>query len=595
MQDDIRRKAEKWTEPPFDDDTRAEIRNLLKNGENSELKDRFYKELEFGTGGMRGIMGAGSNRMNIYTIGKATQGLADYLLEALQADDVSVAVAFDSRNNSPRFAREAASVLAANGIRVYIYPDLRPTPLLSFTVRRLGCRSGIVITASHNPKEYNGYKVYGSDGAQVVTPEDARIVDFVNRVDISQGVKRVPYEEGVERGLIEELDESTELDYLNRVDEFIRTVENGMSGMLDDSSKETRVVYTPLHGTGGTLVPAALRRIANSTVLPEPEQSVPDGGFTTTPSPNPEDPAALTAAIDLARREGADLVIATDPDCDRMGLAVPGKEEGEYVTLSGNQTGCLLAYVLLMSYRKAGLIPEDGLIISTIVSTEMIHYIALDFGVEVFETLTGFKFICGKMREIEEKGTGAFLFGFEESYGYLGGTFVRDKDGVIGSALAVLMVRYACGLHGSVLGLLDHLYARYGVFDEFQRSFVFRGAEGAQKIVSIMKQLRDDPPAGLGGVPVLEIKDYLLRKRTNLATGEDRPLEELPESNVLQFVIGNGRISVRPSGTEPKIKFYFGLNTPAPVAGETAGTVREKLKKSCDAVSNDLYSICGLI
>lgn len=592
MDSEILTRAKEWTREPFDELTQQEIAGLIEQGNEKELVDRFYKTLEFGTGGMRGIMGAGINRMNIYTVGRATQGLAGFLLaQSKGKDPMSVAIAYDSRNNSKRFAEEAASILAANGIRVYIYPELRPTPLLSFTVRHLGCDAGIVLTASHNPREYNGYKVYGSDGGQVVSPEDKMIVNYVGRVDMETGIKRIEFEKGKEDGLIQVLEGNrVESIYMEQVRALQQGVEKGIAEDYAGLDRNIKAVYTPLHGTGITLVPDALKGVRGIEVLCEPKQSEPDGNFTTTPSPNPEDPVALTRAIQLAEKEGADLVIATDPDCDRMGLAVPDAS-GKFVTITGNQIGCLLAYMIAHSYTQSGLMPEKPAIISTIVSTEMVHEIAKEFGITVWEVLTGFKFIAMLEREFESKGAGNFIYGFEESYGYLAGTFVRDKDGVIGSLLALLMVKYAIAQHGSVLHMLNALLRTYGLFQEFQRSFMLKGAEGAEKIQKLMKDLRTRPPESVGGERVNRIKDYLKQKVYYPLDGEVEPLTGLPESNVLQFYTDSIKISARPSGTEPKIKFYFALTAPA---SDDVETGMRAMEERFDQVSGKFFSSIGL-
>jgi phosphoglucomutase len=590
MDEEILAKAREWTAEPFDEKTRTEISGLITRNDEKELTDRFYKTLEFGTGGMRGIMAPGLNRMNIYTVARATQGLAEYLLGQGGGKTLKVAIAYDSRNNSPLFARESASVLAANGIEVCIFTQLRPTPLLSFTVRQLGCSAGIVITASHNPKEYNGYKVYGADGGQVTTPEDAQIVEHVNRIDMASGIRRTGYEEGKKKGLINELDDEIENIYLAKVQNFGQNFQRGIEDELGKLERSIKIVYTPLHGTGITLIPQAMEKIGGAEVLLEEAQSKPDGNFTTTPSPNPEDPVALTRAMELARREHADLVIATDPDCDRMGLAVPD-ERGNLVTLTGNQIGCLIAYTLLASYKNSGLMPSHPVIISTIVSTELVHEIAREFGVPVYEVLTGFKFIAKLTRELEEEKRGHFIYGFEESYGYLADTFVRDKDGVIGSVLALLMVKYAIARYGSVLQFLHEIYRKYGMYLEFQRSFMLKGAQGAEKIQELMRDMRQSPPPNLLGDPVTVIKDYKVQKVYFPGDGEEKSLNELPTSDVLQFYTDMVKISVRPSGTEPKIKFYFALKTPlGKDMDETARTLEERF----GAVSKELFHRYGL-
>ncbi|MGQ9616216.1 MAG: phospho-sugar mutase [Spirochaetota bacterium] len=586
------KKAREWTASGFDDETRHEVEELIARNDERELVDRFYRELEFGTGGMRGIMAAGTNRMNLYTVGKATQGYADYLKSKTDAGKLSgVALAFDSRNNSKLFAMEAARVLAGNGLRVFIFPDLRPTPLLSFTVRYLGLDGGIVITASHNPKEYNGYKVYGNDGGQVVWPEDEQIVDYVKRVDIIRGVKRIPYEDGIRKGLIKEPGDDVERAYLDNVQNFLSKVKKGIIEELGTPNKKIRVVFTPLHGTGITLVPKALGEIEGVELICEPEQSKPDGNFPTTPSPNPEESVALSKAIELAKKEDADLVIATDPDCDRMGLAARGSK-GSFVVLNGNQIGCLLAWVLVHSYSKSGMLPPNPVIITTIVSTELIHAIAVDFGISVIDVLTGFKYFAAKIREFEEKGSHNFIYGFEESYGYLADTFVRDKDGIIGSSLAVLMMIYAVATSGSVIEMLNNIYRKYGVYREYGCSFALEGAEGVERIRLLMKEMRENPPLSIGGNRITRIRDFLLLTEKIVQDNDVRPIRGIPQSNVLQFYTDGIKVSVRPSGTEPKIKFYFAFKMPVSGSiGETSAFLDEKYKQ----VSSELFTRYGLV
>ena len=593
MREDILAKAKEWTAPQFDEQTRKEIQALIDQRNEKELTDRFYKELEFGTGGMRGIMAAGQNRMNTYTVGKATQGLANYLIKTHRdTKERGVAIAYDSRNNSRRFAQEAAGVLAANGIKVFVYPELRPTPLLSFTVRFLNARAGIVITASHNPKEYNGYKVYSYDGSQVTSPEDVRIVEEVNRVDILMGVKRIEYHEGMKEGLIMEIGPDVEERYLEKVISLAEDLEAGIQNELKKVRKEIRIVYSPLHGTGGTLVPKALERIGGASLLLESEQSNPDGNFPTTPSPNPEEAAALTRAIECAEREGADLVIATDPDCDRLGLAVPDKS-GNFVVLNGNQIGSMMEYLVASSYKKSGLMPPRPAIISTIVSTELAGEIARSFDADIYYTLTGFKYIADLMRDFEKTGRNSFIFGYEESYGYLAGTFVRDKDGVIAAVLSLMLLKYSAAVYGSVLGLLEHIYRTYGMYREFGNSFTLKGAEGARKIEAIMKDLRRSPPERITGSQVELLKDYKMQTLTRLKTGTVEEMKDLPVSNVLQFYTGDGiKISARPSGTEPKIKFYFGFHMPFSGSMDETG---ERLAQRYRSVSNEFFQYCGLV
>lgn len=589
MDEKILNRAKEWLSDSFDEDTRNKIKELIDKNDENTLTDMFYKDLEFGTGGMRGIMGPGTNRMNIYTVGRASQGLANYLKDNIEdAESRGIAIAYDSRNNSKLFAREAASVFAANGIHAYIFPELRPTPLLSYTVMHLKTAAGVVITASHNPKEYNGYKVYCSEGYQVTPPEDSRIVEYVNKVRLVKDVKRIDYEEGKSRGLIEELEEAVDRSYLDKVESFREMIESGLE-LKDDSA--VKVVYTPLHGTGITLVPRALERIRGVEIIKEEKQSIPDGNFPTTPSPNPEEVSALSRAIELAANVKADMVIATDPDCDRMGLAVPDSE-GNYIPLNGNQIGTMFSYIIAESLSKSGKMPENPTVVTTIVSTELVEKIVKDYDIDVIYTLTGFKYIGEKMYQFKQSGSRNFIFGFEESYGYLADNFVRDKDGVIASVLAVILVKYAALKYGSVVNFLEDIYRKYGMYLEFQKSFLLKGIEGAERIKSIMDKLRKNPPKSIAGSNVVLIKDYLEQKEFSADGTVSGMIEGLPKSNVLQFYTDdNVKISVRPSGTEPKIKFYFAIVKPF---NRSMNDTRKEIEKKYDEVQKDIFSFCGL-
>ncbi|MFW6138466.1 MAG: phospho-sugar mutase [Spirochaetota bacterium] len=586
-------KAREWTSSYFDEHTRREIQSLIDSNNQDELVDRFYKDLDFGTGGMRGIMGAGTNRMNTYTVGKATQGLADYLLDRYdEAGRKGVCICYDSRLNSDFFARQAAGTLAANGIQVYLFSELRPTPLLSFAVRSLGAAAGVVITASHNPREYNGYKVYAEDGSQVTSPEDSRIVDYVNNVVIGRTVKRMDYREGVEKGLIKVLGQSMDREYLHRLEGFIHRLESGIKTSLEKLEQELKVVYTPLHGSGITLVPRALDTIGALRVINEKKQSEPDGNFPTAPKPNPEEHQALSNALSLAREEKADMVIATDPDCDRMALAVPD-EKGEFVILTGNQIGVMFAQMILASYTRSNQMPPSPTIVTTIVSTELIKEIAEDFGVGVIEVLTGFKYIGEKMKEFEQQGDRSFVYGFEESYGYLADTFVRDKDGVIASVLGAILVKYAIAEYGSVQEFLCSIYRRYGMYMEYQTSFTMEGAKGEAKIKDTMDWLRSSTPQAVAGSPVRLQKDYLSRKAYYPEQGKTEDITGIPSSNVLQFYTRDSlKVSVRPSGTEPKIKFYFALKKPV---ADGIDQTRQKLHQHFQEASQEIFRNYGLI
>lgn len=550
-------KAHRWLSAPIDESTRREIEYMLAH-DSAALVDAFYTDLDFGTGGLRGIMGAGSNRINRYTIGMATQGLAQYIRSQRGKGEASVAIAFDSRNQSPQLARVAAEVLSANGIKVYLFDELRPTPLLSFTVRELGCTAGIVITASHNPPAYNGYKVYWSDGAQVVPPHDKGIIAEVRAV---QGIESVRFDAQVSR--IVPVPPEVEAAYCRRAVQLIQA---------PDAVKEAgalKIVYTPIHGAGITMVPKVLAAAGFSRVHVVEEQAVPDGNFSTVVSPNPEERAAMDMALALAEQEGAQLVLGTDPDTDRVGVGARDRE-GKLRLLNGNQAGSLLVYFQLMLRAANGTLPANGFVAKTIVTTDLVTDIARHYGVKCYDTLTGFKYIAAVIREKE--GSEIFLCGGEESYGYLVGDFVRDKDGVI-SALAFAEMSAWCAAHRTTLwDLLEQLYENFGFYYDALYTETIEGQQGAARIREMMEAFRHNPPRSLGGSEVIRLSDVAEGIQTDLRTGATTPLG-LPSSNVLQFFLEDGsRVSVRPSGTEPKIKFYFSLRSAA--ADEDAAKAR---------------------
>ena len=539
-------KYDLWLENTSDEDKAA-----LKAMSEDEIRDSFYKELEFGTGGLRGIMGMGTNRMNVYTVRKATQGLANEIL-AGGADlaKKGVVIAYDSRNNSQKFAHEAANVLSANGIKVYIFDSLRPTPELSFSVRHLGCARGIVITASHNPKEYNGYKVYGEDGGQIPPAVADEIIKYINSIDIFHDVKTFQNPEYEVIG--KEVDEA----YISAV------LEQSMKVKIPEN---IRIVYTPLHGSGNKLVRAVLDRIGAKNVFVVPEQELPDGNFPTVKSPNPENMEAFDIAIEYAQKQNADLVFGTDPDSDRIGIAVKN-HNGKYVTLTGNQTGSLLCEFILGKMHAEGSIENGDTVIKTIVTTELVRKIAENYGVKLCEVLTGFKFIGEKIKEFESTDD-KFVFGLEESYGYLKGTYARDKDAVVAAMLICEMAAdyFAQGI--SVYDGLQKLYEKYGYTKEILKTVTLTGIEGAKKINEIMENFRSNPPKEFAGEKVCGMKDYI------------SGIDGMPKSNVLKFFFENGWMAVRPSGTEPKIKFYVGIN------GDNADEVTDKFKKELDLIS----------
>jgi len=537
-------KANHWKSFNLDAETRAEIERMEQHDEKLFI-DSFYSDLEFGTGGLRGVMGVGSMRMNQYTVGMATQGLANYINS--QVKEGSVAIAYDSRNNSPYFANIAADILSANGIRVFLFSELRPTPLLSYTVRELGCTSGIVITASHNPKEYNGYKVYWSDGGQILPPHDKGIISEVRNVASWADVKNTRRAE-----LVEEVPAHVEESYLAKVRDLCLATE--------EVQKENNVgiVYTSIHGSGITLVPKTLHALGFTNVHVVKEQEVPDGNFPTVESPNPEEKSAMNLALELAKKVNAELVLGTDPDTDRVGLAIRN-HKNELVLVNGNQAGSLLVQYRMQVGKEKNQLPPNPYIAKTIVTSDLISRIAQDFQVPCYETLTGFKFIAGVIGERE--GKESFVAGGEESYGYLVGEFVRDKDAALSSVQFAEIAAYAKAHGSSLWNMLMQLYLKHGVFQEELVSITLKGIDGVEQIQAMMKRLRENPPAELGGSKLAFLHDVKAGTRLELATGEKSPLG-LPSSDVLQFILEDGsKISARPSGTEPKIKFYFSLRS----------------------------------
>ncbi len=565
-------RARKWLDGNFDPKTKDEVARMMKE-DPKELGESFYKTLEFGTGGLRGIMGVGTNRMNIYTVGAATQGLANYLKSQFADRPISVAVAHDSRNNSDLFAKTTADIFAANGFTVYLFEALRPTPELSFAIRHLHCQSGVVITASHNPKEYNGYKAYWEDGAQVVAPHDKNIIEEVGKIE---SVDQVKWNGG--DGKIVTIGEDIDKAYLAKVASV--TLSPEAVAKYGDVS----IVYTPIHGTGITLVPKALEMCGFKNITVIEEQSTPDGNFPTVVSPNPEEASALKLAIERAEKIGADLVIATDPDADRIGIAVRD-DKGRMVLLNGNQTGTILTYYLLTRWKELGKLKGKEFIVKTIVTTELIASIAESFGVEYYDVLTGFKFIAGVIRDNE--GKKQYIGGGEESYGYLTGDFVRDKDAVSASVLVAEAMAWAKGQGWSLWQLLEVIYRKYGYYKEGMVYITKQGKEGAEAIAKMMSDMRSNPPKKLGSSAVVTIKDYQLREETDLKSGAKKPID-LPVSNVLQFITEDGsKVSVRPSGTEPKIKFYFGVREPL-AEGADIDKADKAASAKIEAIKRDL-------
>ena len=570
----VKERAEKWLSDSYDEETRKKVKQLIDN-DPKELTESFYKDLEFGTGGLRGIMGVGTNRMNVYTVGMATQGLSNYLKKAFPDEPIRVAVGHDSRNNSRLFAERVADIFAANGFKVYLFDSLRPTPELSFAIRHLHCHSGVVVTASHNPKEYNGYKAYWSDGAQVVAPHDRNIIAEVQKITSPD---QVMIWKGDRSENIEILDETFDQIYLEAV--------HGLSLSPDAVERyhDMKIVYTPLHGTGVILVPESLRKYGFTNILTVKEQNLPDGNFPTVESPNPEERSAMKMAIELAESEKAEVVLATDPDADRIGMALRD-ENGQYVLLNGNQTCSLLVYYIVKRWSELGRLRGKEYIVKTIVTTELVARIAESFGVRHFDCLTGFKYIATVMRNHEQ--TMQYICGGEESFGFLAEDFVRDKDAVSACSLAAEAAAWAKSQDMTLYELLKEMYVRYGFFREALVSVVRKGKEGQEEIAKMMSDYRSDPPRSLGGSPIIAIKDYLSGEALDLTNGSKTPID-MERSNVLQFTTADSTVvSIRPSGTEPKIKFYFGVRAEL---NDTArfGEVQAELDGKIESIKKEM-------
>ena len=567
-------KAQAWLDGDYDEATKAQVKYLIDN-DKKELTESFYKDMEFGTAGLRGIMGVGSNRMNIYTVGTATQGLANYLKKTFEGEQVRVAVAHDSRNNSRLFAERVADIFASNGFQVYLFDDLRPVPELSFTIRELKLHSGVVITASHNPKEYNGYKAYWSDGAQVTPPHDKNIIEEVAKITQNSQVLTGQNPENITI-----LDESFDKRYIDRIKNDIQLSPESVAKYHD-----MKIVYTPLHGAGVRLVPMALKEFGFSNVFVVPEQAVVDGNFPTVESPNPEERKTMLQAMELGRKEGADLVLATDPDADRIGVALR-TGSGEYVLLNGNQTLALLLSYQLTRWAERGELDGNQYVIKTIVTSQMANAVAAHFGVKCYDCLTGFKYIAKIIRENE--ATAKYIGGGEESFGYLAGDYVRDKDAVSACALAAEAAAWAKDTMGLTLyEWLQQLYVKYGFYRESLVSLVRKCKEGAEEIQQIMVNYRTNPPKELAGSEVLIVRDYKSLEETNMRSGVVTPIDQ-DSSNVLQWITADGTIiSVRPSGTEPKIKFYFGVKADLPSV-EQFDDVQSQLEAKMLRIKMDL-------
>lgn len=556
---------EDWiSNPYFDEKTKAELKGISDN--EKEIEDRFYMELEFGTAGLRGVIGAGTNRMNIYTVRKATQGLANYI-KKVGAADKGVAIAYDSRRMSPEFADEAALCLAANKIKAYVFESLRPTPELSYAVRKLNCTAGINVTASHNPAEYNGYKVYWEDGAQITPPHDTGIMAEVKAVTDYNTVLTMEKSKAVEQGLYITIGEETDRSYMEEIKKLVIHQD-----AIDAVRDELKIVYTPLHGTGNIPVRTILKELGFQNVFVVKEQEAPDGNFPTVGYPNPESPAAYELALALAKKEDADLVLATDPDADRLGVYVKDSRTGEYHMLTGNMSGCLIGdYIIGQTKAVKGSLPEDGAFIRSIVTTNLADAIAEYYGVKLIEVLTGFKFIGQKILEFEHTGKGTYLFGMEESYGCLPGTYARDKDAVAATMFLCEAAAYYKTKGKTLWDAMLDIYERHGYYQDHVESITLKGIEGLEKIKGILETLRKEPPAFIGDYEVLAVRDYQADTIVNTKTNEVKQTG-LPVSNVLYYELtDNAWVCVRPSGTEPKVKFYIGVK---------GSTMEESVEKS---------------
>ncbi len=568
----IQAKAEKWLNSNIDESAKQDIREMMQNNPE-QLSDAFYKDLEFGTGGLRGLMGTGSNRINQYTVGMATQGLANYLKKTFPQKEIKVAIAYDSRNNSKFFAETTANVFSANGFKVFFFSELRPTPELSFAIRHLDCDSGVVITASHNPKEYNGYKAYWNDGGQLIAPHDKNVIEEVARISSIDEVKFDRIADNIIT-IDKEVDEA----YLERM-VLLSVAQEAIA-----RQKELKIVYTPIHGSGVTMVPRVLDRYGFTNVTVLESQATPDGNFPTVVYPNPEEAEALSLAMKKCEEIDADLLLGTDPDADRVGIAVKN-HHGKFQLLNGNQTGSVLIYYLIKKWEENKKLNGHQYVVKTIVTTDIIEKVAAHYNVECYNTLTGFKYIAELLKDNE--GKKEFIAGGEESYGYLAGDFVRDKDAVVSSALIAEMVAYAKDQGKSLFDFLIDMYLQFGFYKERLLSITKKGQSGEAEIKQMMVNLRENPPMTIAGSKLVKIVDYQKGEEKDLVKMADRKID-FPKSNVLQFITEDGsKISARPSGTEPKIKFYFSVNEPLP-GHDAFDAVNENLERKIDAIIDEL-------
>ena len=570
-----REKYNEWiSSSTISEEVKEELRAIK---DEKEIEDRFYKELEFGTGGLRGIIGAGTNRMNVYTVGKATQGFADFINDTYKGEK-AIAIAYDSRNMSKEFAKAAALTLCANDIKVYLYESLRPTPMLSFAVRHLKCKAGIVITASHNPKEYNGYKAYGEDGCQLTDEPAKEVIGYVNRVEDYSKIKTMSEEEALEKGLLVYIGEDVDKAYIESLKSLTIREE-----LVKDHAKDLKIVYTPIHGSGNVPVRRVLSELGYENVLVVKEQELPNGNFPTAPYPNPENPDVFKIAMEMANKVNADVIFGTDPDCDRIGVVVKDNK-GEFRVLTGNQTGMLLVNYVLGSLKELNKLPKNGVVIKTIVTTESVRKMAEAYGVKLIDVLTGFKYIGEKIREFEETGSNEYLIGFEESYGYLFGTFSRDKDAVVASMLIAEMTLYYKKQGKTLYDALVEIYEQYGYFKESLVSVELKGKEGQEKIGRCLDLLRADEITEVNGVKVVKSFDYKSSTEKDLIANTNSKIN-LPKSNVLKYILEDDSwFVVRPSGTEPKMKVYLAVKGNSL---EDADKQTERFKSSVMAIVNE--------
>ena len=570
-----REKYNEWiSSSTISEEVKEELRAIK---DEKEIEDRFYKELEFGTGGLRGIIGAGTNRMNVYTVGKATQGFADFINDTYKGEK-AIAIAYDSRNMSKEFAKAAALTLCANDIKVYLYESLRPTPMLSFAVRHLKCKAGIVITASHNPKEYNGYKAYGEDGCQLTDEPAKEVIGYVNRVEDYSKIKTMSEEEALEKGLLVYIGEDVDKAYIESLKSLTIREE-----LVKDHAKDLKIVYTPIHGSGNVPVRRVLSELGYENVLVVKEQELPNGNFPTAPYPNPENPDVFKIAMEMANKVNADVIFGTDPDCDRIGVVVKDNK-GEFRVLTGNQTGMLLVNYVLGSLKELNKLPKNGVVIKTIVTTESVRKMAEAYGVKLIDVLTGFKYIGEKIREFEETGSNEYLIGFEESYGYLFGTFSRDKDAVVASMLIAEMTLYYKKQGKTLYDALVEIYEQYGYFKESLVSVELKGKEGQEKLGRCLDLLRADEITEVNGVKVVKSFDYKSSTEKDLIANTTSKIN-LPKSNVLKYILEDDSwFVVRPSGTEPKMKVYLAVKGNSL---EDADKQTERFKSSVMAIVNE--------